>query len=314
MKSGRGDPFGAKSARISIGTAPGGEPAGGQKFDPITKDIGSYAVNIRVKTLILTAATCAASFGQIVLPSGTKITCRLDQTISSATAEEGQAVQLSVSDNVRVNGVVVIPQGAAVVGSVVLAQGKRSMGRTGKLDFSIDKVRAVDGEQIPLRYTMQKKEGGSKGVSTGVMTAGVAVVFWPAAPFILLRKGKDVTINRGMTFEVFTDQDHVLQNTQLSAVMPPGPTPQLQYAAAASTPPAPGMATMHSALAEVNITSDLPGAEVEVDGSFVGSTPSAVKLAPGMHRVTVKHGSALWSRDLNVQPNGNINVNAILRK
>jgi hypothetical protein len=115
---------------------------------------------------------------------------------------------LSVTDAVKVNGVVVIPQGAPVVGSIVIAQEKRTMGRTGKLDFSVDKVRAADGEYIPLRYTMQKREGGSKGLSTGIMTAGAAVLFWPAAPFILLRKGKDVTINRGMTFEVFTDQDH----------------------------------------------------------------------------------------------------------
>ena len=62
---------------------------------------------------------------------------------------------------------------------------------------------------------MQKKEGGSKGVSTGIMTAGAVVLFWPAAPFFLLRKGKDVAIYTGIVFEVFTDQDHAVtgQNT-----------------------------------------------------------------------------------------------------
>jgi hypothetical protein len=280
-------------------------------------------VNYCYKAVSLVLATCTLGLAQITLPSGTKITCRLDQTISSATAEEGQPVQLSVTDAVKVNDVVVIPQGATVLGTVVMAQEKRRMGRTGKLDFSIDKVRAIDGEHIPLRYTMQKKEGGSKSVSTGVITAGVAVVFWPAAPFVLLRKGKDVTINRGMTFDVFTDQDHALRNVQLSAapgampnVMPPAaaaPAPTLQYASAAmpSTAVAP---TAAGVMATVNITSDLPGAEVEVDGSFVGSTPAVVRLGPGTHRVTVKHGAYVWSRDLNVQPDANINVNAILKK
>lgn len=253
---------------------------------------------------------------QVVIPNGTKLSARLEQTLSSAAAEQGQPVQLVVVDAVKVNGTVVIAQGAPVLGTVVLAQEKRSMGRTGKLDFSIDKVRAVDGEYIPLRYTMQKREGGSKSVSTGVMTAGAAVLFWPAAPFILLRKGKDVNINKGMVFEVFTDQDHALGR---SNAVPPAQTPQ----AAPSPPtlqlanqPATGAPQTNASveLANVTITSDLPGAEVEVDGSFVGSTPASLKLAPGIHRVSVTHGAASWARDLNVQPGATVNVNAILKK
>ena len=76
-----------------------------------------------------------------LIPSGTKVACRLEQTISSATAEEGQQVQLAVTENVKVNDQIVITQGSACVGTIVLATAKRSMGRSGKLDFSIDKVR-----------------------------------------------------------------------------------------------------------------------------------------------------------------------------
>jgi hypothetical protein len=176
------------------------------------------------------------------------------------------------------------------------------MGRTGKLDFSIDKVRVADGEFVPLRYTMQKREGGSKGVSTGVMTAGAAVLFWPAAPFFLLRKGKDVNINKGIVLEVFTDQDHVLKGAK-SATAPVISTAP----GAPAVPPAGEPST-------VSITSDIPGAEIEIDGAFVGSTPSTSKLTAGMHKITVKHGASVWSRDLNVQPGGNVNVNALLRK
>jgi hypothetical protein len=85
--------------------------------------------------------------GDVVIPSGTKVACRLEQTISSATADEGQQVQLSVAENVKVNDRVVIPQGSACVGTIVLAFAKRSMGRSGKLDFSIDKLRAGDGDR-----------------------------------------------------------------------------------------------------------------------------------------------------------------------
>src|SRR6476661_10567849 len=150
----------------------------------------------RAAGTILTFATL--SFAELLVPSGTKVACRLEQTISSATADEGQQVQLAVTENVKVNDQIVIPQGSACVGTIVLATAKRSMGRSGKLDFSIDKVRTADGDYVPLRYTMQKKSGEGKGLSTGVMTAGAAVLFWPAAPFFLIRKGKDININKGI--------------------------------------------------------------------------------------------------------------------
>lgn len=258
---------------------------------------------------------------QIVIPNGTKLTCRLEQTISSATADEGQQVQLSVTEPVKVNGVVVIPQGAPVIGTIVLAQAKKSMGRAGKLDFSVDKVRAGDGEYIPLRYTMQKKAGEGKGTSTGIMTAGAVVLFWPAAPFLLMRKGKDVTINKGIVLEVFTDQDHAIGAATVAGPSAPAPSPanlapagpQVMLAGQ-SQQPAAGVAGPAVELANISITSDLPGAEIEVDGVFVGSTPSTAKVAPGMHKIVVKHGSNTWARDLMVQPGGNVNVNAILKK
>lgn len=269
------------------------------------------------------------SAAELIIQNGTKLSTRLDQTISSATAEAGQQVQLTLTDAVKVNGVMVIPQGAPVIGTIVLAEEKKNMGRRGKLDFSVDKVRAADGEWIPLRYTMQKREGEGKGLSTGIMTAGAAVLFWPAAPFFLLRKGKDVTINKGIVFEVYTDQDHPMtqefiaknvgpQQTASNA-MPVQPSlnaqsPQVMLTAQQSQPAPAAGTTAGVELATLNITSDMAGAEVEIDKIFIGSTPAQAKLAPGMHKIVVKYGANTWSRDMMVQPGGSVNVNAILKK
>lgn len=164
------------------------------------------------KTALTALVAVAASYGQgVTVPDGTKLRVRLDQTISSASAEAGQTVELSVTEAVRINGDVVIPEGARVTGTVTQAQEKRRMGRAGKLDFSVERVRAIDGEWIPLRYTLSKKTGQSDATRNGIITAGVAVVFWPAAPLVLLAKGKDVTINKGVTFDVFTDSDHLVK-------------------------------------------------------------------------------------------------------
>jgi hypothetical protein len=115
-------------------------------------------------TFLLSAALAAA---QITVPDGTRIRVRLDQSISSSTAEEGQTVELSVTEPVKVGDQLAILEGARVTGTVTQAQEKRHMGRAGKLDFSIDRVRVADGNWVPLRYTVNKKSGGSHAVSTG---------------------------------------------------------------------------------------------------------------------------------------------------
>src|SRR5215472_5480880 len=175
------------------------------------------------KVLIVASLLAVVCQAQIVVSEGTKVRVRLEQQISSATAEEGQTVEFSVTDSVRVGDTVVISEGARVTGVITEAHEKRRLGRAGKLDFSIDRVRTVDNQWVPLRYTVTKKSGQSHAVRTGILTAGVAAVFWPAAPVMLLWKGQDVNINRGVAFEVFTDTSHSIAAASVAAGISPGP-------------------------------------------------------------------------------------------
>ncbi|MCC6538982.1 MAG: PEGA domain-containing protein [Bryobacterales bacterium] len=265
-------------------------------------------LNATLRNIVLTAVAASLAHAQIEIPSGTKVTCRLEQTLSSATADEGQPVQMTVTENVYVGNTVAIPQGAAVVGTIISAVPKRRMGRTGKLDFSIDTVRAVDGQYIPVRYTINKKEGGSHGVRTGVLTAGAAILFWPAAPVFLLMKGKDVTVNRGLTVDVFTDQAHALRSVPTSLpgaqISEASPQSQVQMVSA--------LAAGSGGFAPVTITSDPTGADVEVDGAFVGNTPSTKRLASGKHRITVRQGAQVWERTVQVDAGDTLNLHATL--
>jgi len=226
----------------------------------------------------------AGELGNVgVIPDGTKVRVRLEQTLSSATADEGQPVQLAVTEDVKIGDATVIAQGATVTGTVTQAIPKRRMGRTGKLDFSIDRVTGIDGDSVPVRYSIVKKEGGSHAVRTGVITAGVAAVFWPAAPFMLLAKGKDTTLNKGMVFEVFTDSRHVLK-----------------------------LAGGNSAASIIEITSSNAGAEIEVDGKFVGNTPSTIQISQGEHRIRVSNASKAWERIIQVSAGSKLSLTAIL--
>ena len=278
---------------------------------------------MKLTHLLITPVFMAVASAQVVVPDGTKMRLRLDQTLSSGTAEEGQTVELSLTDPVTVDGVTVAQEGARATGTVVMAQEKRRMGRAGKLDFSVDRVRAVNGQWLPVRYTLTKKEGNSKAVSTGVITAGVAVVFWPAAPFVLMRRGKDTTINKGVTFDVFVDGNHTVTPagaapaviSSAAPVAPPpafpaGVAPQVTTVAApaAFAPPAP--IAKPGEQATVAIASNVAAADIEVNGGFAGSTPTTLKLAPGQYTVVVRRGTQVWQRVLQVTAGSNISLTA----
>lgn len=78
----------------------------------------------------------------------------------------------------------------------------------------------------------------------------------------------------------------------------PGPT---------STPAAPTQASL-------TIDSTPAGADIEIDGAFVGNTPSTVSVASGSRQISVKKkGFAAWTRTLNVT-GGTIHLTAELEQ
>lgn len=65
----------------------------------------------------------------------------------------------------------------------------------------------------------------------------------------------------------------------------------------------------------VQITSEPAGAELFVDGEFVGSTPSKVQMTPGEHKIkVVRPGYNQWERTIKIQPNEEKTINALLEQ
>jgi hypothetical protein len=64
-----------------------------------------------------------------------------------------------------------------------------------------------------------------------------------------------------------------------------------------------------------NFTSTPAGAEITLDGKYVGSTPSEIELVTGTHAVVFSMpGFTQWKRELTVLPGSELTVNAILQK
>ncbi len=64
-----------------------------------------------------------------------------------------------------------------------------------------------------------------------------------------------------------------------------------------------------------NFSSTPSGAEITLDGKYVGSTPSEIELVTGTHVVVFSTpGFTQWKRELTVLPGSQLTVNAILQK
>jgi serine protease Do len=68
-----------------------------------------------------------------------------------------------------------------------------------------------------------------------------------------------------------------------------------------------------SGVGSVAIASDPVGAEIYIDGKFVGQTPSTIRLPSGTHRVEVKlQGKRVWQRDLDVLKDSELSLHPVL--
>jgi hypothetical protein len=232
------------------------------------------------------------------LLDGTPVKLRLSQTISSANARVGQEIAFEVVEDISVDQVIVLPKGATAIGSVTEAQPRRSMGRAGKLNVVISYARLKDQEKAALRATQENKGGGHVGAMTGAMVA-TSIVFFPAAPLFLFVHGKDITIPQGTEITAFVEGDmHLNMANFRTAPLESAPVPALP------------------AIAQVSLAIDSTpaGADIEIDGAFVGNTPSTLSITPGSHQVSVKKkGFTDWTKTLNVT-GGTVHLNAELEQ
>ncbi len=228
------------------------------------------------------------------------IKLRLTRNLSSGSDNKGDTVDFEVLEDFSVNGVVVVPRGGVAWATITEAQPKRRMGRGGKLDVNIDTLRLKDGEKVPLRAVKDTKGGGHVGAMTGAMVA-TGIVFFPAAPLFLFMHGKDINIPKGTEITAYIAGNIPLDRSKFEA----GAQSQVTSSPAPTTP---------SAQTTVSVTSVPPGADVEVDGKFIGNTPSTMTLASGDHTIKVtKKAYKAWTRNLTTS-GGSVSLSAELEE
>lgn len=136
-------------------------------------------------------ATPAVSVGRVkvVLKDGTEVKLQLKQALSSDNAKVGDRIEFETTDAVVIDGHVVIEKGAVARGRITEAAPQRLLVRAGKLEFSVDSVKAVNAADIRIPAIHQAAAGrtaaGIKGKDADVPAGSTVVATidgdWPVA-------------------------------------------------------------------------------------------------------------------------------------
>ena len=170
----------------------------------------------------------------------------------------------------------------------------------GKLNISIDHVKAMDGTNVRLRASSARK-GDDK---TGTVIVGSVLL----SPLFLIMRGKDINITKGTTLMAYVDGDREI-NIRHAGAAAGVDSPGNSADAPGSSGPRGGE------LSTIIVKSDPDGGDISVDGRFVGNAPSTIQLTAGDHLFSIeKAGFKTWQRSINVTPGGIVTLNGSLEK
>ena len=107
----------------------------------------------------------------ITVPAGTPIGIRLQNSISSASANSGDHFDAVIDEPVVIEGKVVIPKGANASGRVVAAKSSGRLHNPGYLRLALSSV-TVNGKEVPVQTSSIFAKGSSHQKRNLVMIGG----------------------------------------------------------------------------------------------------------------------------------------------
>jgi hypothetical protein len=96
----------------------------------------------------------------LVVPANTAIYVRLQQSISSATAQPGQNFSAELDEPLVVEGQMLAPKGAPITGKVVAARDSGRLHNAGYLRITLSSI-TLNGKTVPLQTNSVFVSGGS---------------------------------------------------------------------------------------------------------------------------------------------------------
>ena len=115
----------------------------------------------------------SAMRAQLVVPSGTTLTVRLGETLSSKDSQPGQTFTASVVNPVEADGRPVIPAGATATGTVVAVHSAGKFKGASLLEIKLDSV-TIGGKQYPIQTSAVERAQKGKGKRSAALIGGGA--------------------------------------------------------------------------------------------------------------------------------------------
>lgn len=132
--------------------------------------------------------------GHIYIPKKTMLNVELIEPANSKTHKKNQQVEFKTTENLIINGVVVIPKGTVGMGYVYEVQKAGGFGRKGVLRIAGKEIKTLNNVSVPLRKGLEGKgetDGGAVAVAAAVSLVGG-----------LFMKGSNINYPAGTDFQV----------------------------------------------------------------------------------------------------------------
>jgi hypothetical protein len=138
-----------------------------------------------------------------ILQDGTPMKLKLVNKLDSHTAKNEDEILFDVVNDIVVGGVTVLRRGDPATGVVTQAESSKTMGRAGRLSFTINDIKLRSGGKAKVR-AFNRTSGENR---TGEMIADMISLPIVAAPFFLLIHGTNTTFPRGTEITAFVNGD-----------------------------------------------------------------------------------------------------------
>jgi len=108
-----------------------------------------FKASIAVSLWVIFGALAAMAAVNVKIPAGTSVQVRIDENLSSETANVGQIFHGSLAAKVVANGRTLFPRGAIVIGEVVSVERSGRLSRPGELELGLRTIR-TGGRTYPV--------------------------------------------------------------------------------------------------------------------------------------------------------------------
>lgn len=241
--------------------------------------------------ILLASAAAGIPPATLKIPDSTPVKLLLLDRLNSSINQIDDIIHFEVAEDVKVRGEVIIPKGALAAGHMVEARSSGGKRRKGTVELSLDYVKAVNGSNIRIHAAPPPTARQKNSLMS--------------SPLRRRGKSKDAPISPGSRYVAYVVGNHEvsLENVESGS-----------SASGAQALRSPNASSMNE-LSFVSFTSNPDHADITVDGKFLGTTPSSLRLASGDYSVTIeKTGFKAWQRILTVGIGGDVSLDVTLEK